>query len=166
MKRHTIFIYLAALLTMLGAVLPLSAQKKQTQDALYIYRNDGVFHGFFYDEIDRFEYSKVDTFGVEHDKFVVQEIYARDTVYRIPINAIDSIGFVTPENVYKTDVAVTTESDIWNYVVKSDTLYSFTLASNTPAAMIPKVGDTSVFATLSPTLGIMAAGVFDASVKE
>ena len=89
-------------------LLPANAQKKQTQDALYIYRNDGGFHGFFYGEIDRFEYSKVDTLGVEHDDFVVQEIYARDTVYRIPINAIDSIGFVTPENIYKEDVAVTT----------------------------------------------------------
>jgi hypothetical protein len=132
---------MAALLTMLGTALPTSAQNKQKQDALYIYRNDGGFNGFFYGEIDRFEYSKVDTFGVEHDDFVVQEIWARDTVFRIPINAIDSIGFVTPENIYKEDVAVTNESDLWNYVIKSDTLYSFTLASNTPAAIIPKVGD-------------------------
>lgn len=141
MKRHAILIYVAAVLTMFVNFLPANAQKKQTQDALYIYRNDGGFHGFFYGEIDRFEYSKVDTLGVEHDDFVVQEIYARDTVYRIPINAIDSIGFVTPENVYKKDVAYKDESELWNYVIKSDTLYTFTLAPNTPEALIPKVGD-------------------------
>ena len=104
MKRHTLFIYVAALLTMLGTVLPLSAQKKQTQDALYIYRNDGGFLGFFYDDIDRFEYSRIDTIGVLHDDFVVQEIYALDTLFRIPLDAIDSIAFVTPETVYKADV--------------------------------------------------------------
>lgn len=141
MKRHTLFIYMATLLTMFGIALPMSAQNKQKQDALYIYRNDGGFNGFFYGEIDRFEYSKVDTFGVEHDDFVVQEIWARDTVYRIPINAIDSIGFVTPENVYKADVAFTTESDIWNYVIKSDSLTHFVLSANTPSSLIPKVGD-------------------------
>lgn len=161
MKRHTILIYVAAVLTMCVNLLPANAQKKQTQDALYIYRNDGGFHGFFYGEIDRFEYSKVDTLGVEHDDFVVQEIYARDTVYRIPINAIDSIGFVTPENIYKEDVAVTTESDLWNYVIKSDTLYSFTLASNTPAAIIPKVGDKVAKTEYTPNLEYGIYGIVE-----
>ena len=147
---------MATMLTMFGIALPMSAQNRQKQDALYIYRNDGGFNGFFYGEIDRFEYSKVDTFGVEHDDFVVQEIWARDTVYRIPINAIDSIGFVTPENVYKADVAFTTESDIWNYVIKSDSLTHFVLSANTPSSLIPKVGDkiTKTEKTLNLPYGI------------
>lgn len=140
MKRHTLFIYVAALLTMLGTVLPLSAQKKQTQDALYIYRNDGGFLGFFYDDIDRFEYSRIDTLGVLHDDFVVQEIYALDTLFRIPLDAIDSIAFVTPETVYKADVAHTFDSDMWKYVIKQDSL-TLILASNTPSGLIPNVGD-------------------------
>ena len=140
MKRHTLFIYVAALLTMLGTVLPLSAQKKQTQDALYIYRNDGGFLGFFYDDIDRFEYSRIDTIGVLHDDFVVQEIYALDTLFRIPLDAIDSIAFVTPETVYKADVAHTFDSDMWKYVIKQDSM-TLILASNTPSGLIPKVGD-------------------------
>ena len=48
MKRYTLFIY-AALLSIIGT-LPMNAQ--QTQDALYIYRNDGGFMGFFYSDID------------------------------------------------------------------------------------------------------------------
>ncbi len=157
MKRHTLFIYVAALLTMLGTVLPLSAQKKQTQDALYIYRNDGGFLGFFYDDIDRFEYSRIDTLGVLHDDFVVQEIYALDTLFRIPLDAIDSIAFVTPETVYKADVAHTFDSDMWNYVIKQDSL-TLILALNTPGSMIPKVGDKLVYEGRSKTLPIGFVG--------
>ena len=148
MKRHT-FIYLAALLTMLGTVLPLSAQ--QTQDALYIYRNDGKFNGFFYADIDRFEYSKVDTLGVEHDEFVVQEVYALDSVFRIPLNAIDSIAFVTPETQYQPGVT-TAESTLWNYVVSSDSMTTFTLSASTPQSLVPKVGDKLANPTATPFL--------------
>lgn len=126
MKRYTLFIY-AALLSIIGT-LPMNAQ--QTQDALYIYRNDGGFMGFFYSDIDHIEYSKVDTLGIEHADYVTQEIHALDTIFRIPINAIDSVSFVTPETKYKADVAATTESSLWDYVTGSDELTLY-LASNT-----------------------------------
>ena len=63
-----IFFILLSLFTL----LPLSAQ--QTQDALYIYRNDGKFNGFFYDDIEKIEFSRIDTLGVEHQDYVVQEV--------------------------------------------------------------------------------------------
>lgn len=140
MKRYTLFI-LAVVLGMLGIQ---TASAQQTQDALYIYRNDGGFNGFFFADIDRIEYSKVDTLGVEHDDYVVQEVYALDTLYRIPLNAIDSVTFVTPETIYKKDVVHTTESDMWNYVISSDSVSMLKLATNTPSGMIPKVGDKIV----------------------
>ena len=140
MKRYT-FIILAAVLSMLGIQ---TASAQQTQDALYIYRNDGGFNGFFFSDIERIEYSKIDTLGVEQDDYVVQEVYALDTLYRIPLNAIDSVTFVTPETIYKKDVVHTTESDLWNYVIGSDSVTMLILASNTPAAMIPKAGDKIV----------------------
>ena len=34
------------------------------QDALYIFRNDGGFNAFFFADIQRIEYSKIDTLGV------------------------------------------------------------------------------------------------------
>ena len=139
MKRYISII--VAVLAMFSA-LPVSAQ--QTQDALYIYRNDGGFNGFFFADIDRIEYSKIDTLGVEQADYVVQEVYALDSVFRIPISAIDSVTFVTPETVYKKDVAHTTASDLWNYVIGSDSVTMIVLASNTPASMIPKVGDKIV----------------------
>ena len=140
MKRSTLLY--AILAAMLAPLLPLNAQQKQ--DALYIYRNDGGFHGFFFGDIDRIEYSKTDTLGVEQDDYVVQEIYALDSLFRIPLSAIDSVTFVTPETVYKPDVVHTTESDLWNYVIGSDSVSMLKLATNTPTGMIPKVGDKIV----------------------
>ena len=140
MKRYALLV-LAAVLSMLG-IQTASAQQKQ--DALYIYRNDGGFNGFFFADIERIEYSKIDTLGVEQDDYVVQEVYALDTLYRIPLNAIDSVTFVTPETIYKKDVAHTTESDLWNYVIGSDSVKMLLLAKNTPTAMIPKAGDKIV----------------------
>lgn len=110
------------------------------QDALYIYRNDGKFHGFFFDDIERFAYSKVDTLGVEHDEYVVQEVYALGSVYRIPVSAIDSIAFVTPETQYKSDV-IKVDPTIANYITASDSLTWIRLSSSVPAAMIPQQGD-------------------------
>ena len=139
MKQFTLYI-VAAILGMFN-IQPASAQ--QTQDALYIYRNDGGFMGFFYNDIDHIEYSKIDTLGVEQSDYVVQEIYALDTLFRIPINAIDSIAFVTPETKYKSDVAHITSSDLWNYVTSQDGL-TLHLASNTPNGILPKKGDKLV----------------------
>lgn len=139
--RYAFFLMLTAWLSVFSVQTSMAQAK---QDALYIYRNDGGFHGFFYDEIDRIEYSKIDTLGVEHDDYVTQEIYALDTLYRIPISAIDSVGFVTPENVYKKDVAHTDESDLWNYVISCDSVNTLLLAANTPANLIPRAGDKLV----------------------
>lgn len=143
MKKTThIIIYMLAML--LSAIGIQSAQAQAVQDALYIYRNDGGFNAFFFDDIERFEYSNIDTTGVAHDEMVVQEVYALDSLFRIPLSAIDSIGFVTPETVYKKDVAHTTESEMWNYVIGSDSATVFVLATNTPKTLIPEVGDKIV----------------------
>lgn len=152
--RSFLRLRLLMLLTLFCVQSPSSTvfAQKQKQDALYIYRNDGGFNGFFFAEIDRFAYSKIDTLGVEHDDYVVQEVYTVDTLYRIPISAIDSIGFVTPETVYKKDVAHTTESDLWNYVIGSDSIKMLLLAANTPQAMIPKAGDKIVTTLSRPYL--------------
>lgn len=151
MKRYTLFIF-AALLSIIGT-LPMSAQA--TQDALYIFRNDGKFNAFFYGDIDRIEYSKVDTLGVEHEDYVTQEVYALDSVFRIPISAIDSVAFVTPETQFKQDVAHTTESDMWHYVIDSDSVSWLLLKNTIPNGMVPNVGDKIV--TLEQT-NILPAG--------
>ncbi len=69
----------------------------QAQEAFYIYRNDGDFDGFFFDQVERMGYSKFDLDSLEHNEYVVQEVQTLDSLYRIPLAAIDSIGFQQPE---------------------------------------------------------------------
>ena len=86
-------------MTLLAVVcgLQLSAQTIVDAEAFYIYRNDGDFNGFFYDEVKEMRYSKIDLDSVAHDEYVVQDVVTKDSVYRIPLCAIDSIGFVQPD---------------------------------------------------------------------
>lgn len=69
------------------------AQEIEDGEAFYVYRNDGDFNAFFYDQVIRMGYSKFDLDSVEYDVYVVQEIETEDSLYRIPLSAIDSIGF-------------------------------------------------------------------------
>ena len=138
MKHYTLYILAAVLLGMLN-IQPTSAQQND-QNALYIFRNDGSFNAFFYADIDSIQYSKVDTLGVEQDDYVVQEVYALDSCFRIPLSAIDSVLFVTPKNVVKTDV-VCPDKAMTDYIIASDTVSWFRLSASAPESVIPKVGD-------------------------
>ena len=135
--RHTL-LYMLTLLLSTFAVQEVSAQ--QVQDALYIVRNDGKFNAFFYADIRHIEYSQTDTLGQEHDDYVVQEIHTADSVYRIPVSAIDSVAFVTPENKVRADVTVM-PPQLTEYIVASDSARWFRLSTSAPVAVIPKVGD-------------------------
>lgn len=136
MKKSALFL-LTVLLSLFYAQ---TSMAQATQDALYIFRNDGQFDAFFFGDIDHIEYSKIDTLGIEQDDYVVQEVYALDSVYRIPISAIDSVAFVTPETKYKADVFLPDKS-IADYIVASDSINWIRLVTNTPSELIPKVGD-------------------------
>lgn len=133
--------YLFCLLTTIMAFFSLQTASAQTaQDALYIFRNDGKFNAFFYGDIDHIAYSKVDTLGKTQKDYVVQEIYALDSVWRIPVSAIDSVAFVTPKTVYKKDV-FRPDKSISKYIIASDTINWIRLSKNTPEKLIPKKGD-------------------------
>ena len=147
MKMRSSLLYI---LTALLSVFSIHVSHAQAvQDALYIYRNDGQFNAFFFGDIERIEYSKIDTLGVEQDDYVVQEVYALDSLIRIPLNAIDSVAFVTPETKVKADVFCPDKS-IANYIVASDSVYWIRLAKDTPASLIPKVGDKLLIEDESP----------------
>ncbi|MBR0275554.1 MAG: hypothetical protein IJQ76_05035, partial [Prevotella sp.] len=130
---------------LVSAMLPATAQSQDAdepvQDAIYVYRNDGKFHGFFKSEIVSMEFSKVDTLGQQHLDYVVQEIETLDSLYRIPVSAIDSVSFVTPRTIYADGMKATTTSQLWDYVVASDSMTCITLSSSTPASLVPVVGD-------------------------
>ena len=136
MKRYTL-LYIVAALIAAFVTQPALAQQTE-QDALYIFRNDGGFNAFFFDDIDHFEYSCIDTLGIEHDDYVVQEVHAMDSIFRIPLSAIDSIAFVTPEPIYKKDV-IMIDKGITDYITASDTVNWIRLDNSTPENLIPKV---------------------------
>ena len=118
------------------------------QEAFYIYRNDGDFDGFFFDEVKRMGCSKFDLDSVEHAEYVVQEIETADTIYRIPLVAIDSISFVQPEIKFNSRLKFMSELGEFRYYYYSNdgmTLH-YTVPSRytVPEADIPSVGDVLV----------------------
>ena len=112
------------------------------QEAFYIYRNDGDFNGFFYDEVIEMRQSKIGVDSVEYDRWVTQEVVLADTTYRIPLAAIDSIGFQQPEIKLNPKVKFIERDGYSPYVSNlSETFISF---HNLPANMVPQVGDVLI----------------------
>ena len=113
------------------------------QEAFYIYRNDGDFNGFFYDEVVEMRYSKIALDSTEYEQYVTCEIVLADTLYRIPLASIDSIGFQQPEIKLNPRVKLIEKDGYSPYldqiiVYSYDTVWCF---KNLPASMRPQVGD-------------------------
>ena len=139
MRTRTIIRSMLTALFLLMAV-----QTVQAQDAFYIYRNDGDFNGFFYDQVKRMSYSKLDLEGNEHDVYVVQEVETDDSLYRIPLIAIDSVSFQQPEIRFSSRYKNLDEMGVTPYVTIDDRWYwtiSFPKGSD---HYIPKIGDVLV----------------------
>ena len=134
MKRISLIILLAA--------ITLSGMAQTIGEAFYIYRNDGQFNAFFRDEVQAIEYSYYDADSIKYEEIVTQVVITADSVYKIPLAAIDSVGFVQPENVLKSGTISLTGS-ILDYLVKVEGVYLYFL-SNTPSDILPRVGDKLV----------------------
>ena len=144
--KQTLKHFVGLVLTLL-AVLPMQAQEENA--AFYIYQNDGLFDGFFYDEVQKISYSFLDTLGIEHDEVVSQEIVTADSTYRIMLSAIDSVGFVQPEVIYNPNLRIVHKGNngwfIDNhscslYYNTNTNLISYSIA-DTPSEYLPHVGD-------------------------
>lgn len=125
-------------------------------DAMYIYRNDGEFNAFLKADVDSMVCSHYDVDSVFHAEWQMQVVYTADSIYKIPLQAIDSISFVTPETIVNPDVfEITAEHD--TYLSNCDTLH-FTLGLTTPSALVPSKGNivVSTYDCLSFPDGIMA----------
>ena len=125
-------------------------------DAVYVYRNDGKFNAFFKSEIDSMSYSHYDMDSVYHNDWQAQMVYTADSVYYIPLEAIDSVAFYTPETIVNKNVfELTSAHDI--YLSDCDTV-SFTLSPKTPAYMRPVKNNivVSMYDCMSFPDGIMA----------
>ena len=147
MKRTTLSLLLLAIM-----VCGATAQN----DAMYIYRNDGEFNAFLKAEIDSIAQSHYDADSVYHADWQMQVVYTQDSIYRIPIAAIDSVSFITPPAILNKDVFVLNMAHD-PYLSECDTI-RFTLSSETPAEMCPSKGNivVSTYDCLSFPDGIMA----------
>ena len=113
------------------------------QEAFYIYRNDGDFNGFFYDEVIEMRQSKIGVDSIEYDKWVTQEVVLEDTIYRIPLAAIDSIGFQQPEIKFNPKVRFM-ERDGYSQYFKYQINGAVVFRDELPADMELKVGDVLI----------------------
>lgn len=132
-----IFIIFAALVSVIA-----SFAQSQGGDILYVYRNDGAFDAFYYSDIDSITYSNQGVDGYSYDDIVVQEVWTADSLYRIPLAAIDSIGFAAPPTIVNKDVFVFT-AEHTPYLSETSTL-AFTMSLSTPADMRPVKGNIVV----------------------
>lgn len=112
------------------------------QQAFYVYRSDGVINTFISSEIDSMTYSCIDLDSIQQNEYVTQEIYTLDSIYRIPISIIDSVGFVTPKTVYMSGVKVL-EGEMRKNIISRNGLTLF-FSPATPSQYIPKIGDKLV----------------------
>ena len=109
------------------------------QNTVYVYRNDGLFNAFFMEDVDSIVYSQIDIDSIMHENYVVQEIHTSDSIYRIPLNAIDSIGFIQPKTIYEEDV-VHLEGEVLDNIIEVND-FELVFSPTTPAHLLPQVGD-------------------------
>ena len=109
-------------------------------DAFYIYRNDGSFNAFFREEVDSIVYSNYDNDSIWYDDVVTQVVYTTDSIYRIPLAAIDSVGFVQPETILQPNVRRMEEEGLMDYLLSVDGMTLF-FKTSIPHDLRPVVGD-------------------------
>lgn len=132
---------LVLLIVLLNTIMVSIAQKP-----FYVYLNDGTFKAFLTSQVDSMSVSKVDDDGIEHPDFVMQEFWTPDSLYRIPIAMIDSIGFTTPDTQFQSD-AINVAETLEQYVISADTTHIY-LQLSTPKHLIPTVGQKLGYPTM------------------
>ena len=140
MKTHAILSLAVSLLLSL-VVAPLFAQET-SQYAIINYCNDGDFNIFLNSEIDSITYSRFDLDSIEYEDIVVQEVWTPDSVYRIPLASIDSIGFQLPKPKYSEE-SFPIMDEMLPFIVAVDSL-NITFSSSTPKDMLPSLGNILV----------------------
>ena len=128
------------------------------QEAFYIYRNDGDFNGFFYDEVIEMRYSKLDFDSIEHDNYIMYEVQLADTLYRIPLASIDSIGFQQPEIILNPQLRHMDLLGMTPYVTARDS-QTLTFSKELPDSLMPQIDNVLVGFT-----GILEEGGFGGRV--
>ncbi|MBQ7683310.1 MAG: hypothetical protein IJT48_02380 [Bacteroidaceae bacterium] len=141
----------------------LAQEQEQVQDlpttvanVSYIYRNDDHFNGFADSEVDSITFSRFDADGVEHADYVTQVVYTPDSVYYIPLEAIDSVLCQQPQIELQDDVVMLSDEQR-GFVVRADST-SILFRSDIPRNLLPERGKVLVGMTSGTQTGIHFAG--------
>ena len=98
-----------------GMILSVFAQN----DRMYVFRNDDDFNVFSVADIDSITFSEYDLDSIRQDTVCTQVVWTEDSIYRIPIENIDSVTFSEPKTKYAKNV-VRIESDWLPAISKVD----------------------------------------------
>jgi len=117
-----------------------SAWCQSDDSQVLVFRNSGEVNLFYEAEIDSMIMSKTDTAGTEHEDYVSQVFYTKDTTMVIPIAEIDSVAFGSRNVVeYKPGVIVIDEQHR-SYITAYE-VSTMTYGSGTPSETLPEVGN-------------------------
>ena len=120
------------------AVMPISLFAQDP--AMYVYRTDGTVNGFLMSQVDSLSYSNIGRDSVEYDIPVVQQIWTKDGLYEVPISEVDSIGYYTPEPVFKSGIFIIDENNVGQVVDVDLNTLTISFLSTTPDGELPKKG--------------------------
>lgn len=108
----------------------------KAQHAFHVYRHNGNVNSFFYADCDSITYARVPSETDSQTVEFVQLIHTADSVFRIPVNEIDSVSFYKPETVFQPDVIYLEES-LASYLTGCDGLV-LTFNENIPFSLCQK----------------------------
>ena len=108
--------------------------------AMYIYRTNGVVNGFLMSQVDSLSYSNIGLDSVEYDMPVVQQIWTKDGLYQVAISDIDSIGYYTPEPVFKPGLFIIDEKNVGQVADVNFKTMTISFLGNTPDGELPQNG--------------------------
>ena len=109
-------------------------------DAMYVYRNDGEFNAFLKADIDSIAQSHYDADSVYHADWQMQVVYTQDSIYRIPLAAIDSVSLVQPETIFQPNVVRMEQMGLMDYLQAVDGM-SLLFQRTIPRDLQPQAGE-------------------------
>ena len=120
------------------ALLPLSISAQEP--AMYIYRTNGAVNGFLMSQVDSLSHSNIGLDSVEYDVPVVQQIWTKDGLYQVAISEIDSIGYYTPDPVFKSGLFIIDEKNVGQVADVDFKTMTISFSGNTPEGELPQNG--------------------------
>ena len=101
------------LIATFSLLLTVIAVASAQNDAMYVYRNDGVINAFLKTDIDSLSYSHFNSDSVYYNEWQVQVVHTRNSIYMIPLADIDSVSFApVSQDIYS--IAKNDLTDSWN----------------------------------------------------